>query len=893
MIPCGGPVFLTSGMSEGLNEFAEDAEATKVLHFIAAGLWRKARDAAKELCKKDRGRYLVLLIRANVGLVREMLGKGLVKEAETVVAYLATFAPAEMMATLRLEMAAPTGKRQIKALADSGGAGWWAAALRADEISRTAGSVSAADQAAVDLLVTDGFEPDEAGNDGQAARLAAELKAVRSACAATGEGRWEEAKQALRDLPRQSVFSPWRIFLRGVRCVFEEERETARQCFAQLPTNGALARAAATLTPDLAGNARPAPATATVPLWLAATSQPAAWSASILAAASSWKAGKRIQAFDDLVAGMKEAFPSVVPGLPSLLTDAVLPSHARMNDRDWADSEVFYQRFASERTKANSRLPQSVLAFFRSMCVAEKDEMPHEELDRCWRLLIEMWQKCHGPDRQRDSLAWRWLGDVLGKPADLNNPFDSAAEKRKHAAKVIKAYENAIHADESYEAAWLGLVSLLIRLGETKRSNKMLDELVKKFPRNKGVLMLAGDKAIARKSYPKGIGILRTALALDPLDKALKERIVVALTLRVREACRKGAPTAALWEEIEPLLENNPPGDHYMLSRWMARVRRSLLDTEPKAAAQAEADSIALAPSALIRLFFATTLASVYNIPPRKEWEYAWIVARSSPECTWKSLLEILRVLDFSSAITGWGWKQTKLASDRVLKMAEFLLEPGRLHEDPAGVLGSIDELAALRKRAAETARHAIDYVFRDISDALDQQVNPGAKKTDPRLRLARVLLGHCEPQVALSFLQTIIADAEAAGLPTVAARARECQKEIENQATGFFGDEDEGEDYDEDDSWDDEDEEEDFSSTELAVVQCMGHLKKAIEANDTAEIEKIRASLLELGTRPDLVNGAIRALITVRDSNQSGKTAKAKKSSKKPAADPRQIDLF
>jgi len=864
---------------------------------MAAGLWRKARDAAKELCKKDRGRYLVLLIRANVGLVREMLGKGLLKEAETVVAYLATFAPADTMALLRAEMAAPTGKRQVRALADSDGAGWWVAALRADGISEKGGSVSPADQAAVDLLVTDGFEPDKAENDGQAARLAAELKAVRSACAATGEGRWEEAKQALRDLPRQSVFSQWRIFLRGVRCVFDEERETARQCFAQLPPAGALAWAAASLAPDLAGSVRPAPATARVPLWLAATGQPAAWSAPILAAASSWRAGKRVQAFDDLVAGMKEVFPSVMPGLPALLTDAILPSHARMNEDDWADSEKFYLRFVSDRTKANSRSPQALLAFYRSMCVAEKGEMPHPELDQTWRLLIELWQKRHGADPQRDSLAWCWLGDALATPAERDNPFDDhSAEERKNAAKALKAYENAVEADESSEAAWLGLVSLLIRQGESKRSNKMLDELVKKFPRNKGILILAGDNAIARKSYAKGIGMLRTALALDPLDKAIKDQIVIALTLRVREASRKGTSTAALWAEIEPLLENNPPADHPMLSRWMARVRRSLLDPDPEAAAQAEADAIALAPSAVLRLFFAIILASVYGVPPRKEWEYAWIVARSSPECTWKSLLEILRLLDFTSAISGWSRKQTKLATDRTLKMTEYLVAPDRLKDDPAGVLESISELFTFRKGASEAARHAIDLVMRDIADAIARQVSPGAKKTDPRLRLASVLLGDFESRKAINYLESIITDAEAAGLPAVATQAREVQQRIEDRSSrqplGFFADEDE----DEDDIWEDEDDDESASGGGLAMAQFMEELKTAVASRDPVKIARVRKSLREIGLTEQMIDTAIAAIkiiVNTPGSSPYGKSANAKKPTKRPNADPRQTDLF
>jgi len=37
---------------------------------------------------------------------------------------------------------------------------------------------------------------------------------------------------------------------------------------------------------------------------------------------------------------MKAVFPSFEPGLPALLTDGLLPSSARMNQDDWADSET-------------------------------------------------------------------------------------------------------------------------------------------------------------------------------------------------------------------------------------------------------------------------------------------------------------------------------------------------------------------------------------------------------------------------------------------------------------------------------------------------------------------------------------------------------------------------
>jgi hypothetical protein len=59
---------------------ALDAEQ-RAREFLAREKWRKARDEIKPLVKVDRERYLPLLIQANIGLAREMMGKGQVSEA--------------------------------------------------------------------------------------------------------------------------------------------------------------------------------------------------------------------------------------------------------------------------------------------------------------------------------------------------------------------------------------------------------------------------------------------------------------------------------------------------------------------------------------------------------------------------------------------------------------------------------------------------------------------------------------------------------------------------------------------------------------------------------------------------------------------------------------------
>lgn len=60
----------------------------RIRELLKEGRWRKARDEIKPLLKAERVRFLPLLFEANVGLAREMIGKGLISEARQVVAYL-------------------------------------------------------------------------------------------------------------------------------------------------------------------------------------------------------------------------------------------------------------------------------------------------------------------------------------------------------------------------------------------------------------------------------------------------------------------------------------------------------------------------------------------------------------------------------------------------------------------------------------------------------------------------------------------------------------------------------------------------------------------------------------------------------------------------------------
>src|SRR5687768_9642812 len=80
--------------------------------FLAQKQWRKARDELKPLVKADRPRFLHLLIKANIGLSREMTAKGQVAEAQQVLSYLAGIATSEQMRAAELELTTPTERSE-------------------------------------------------------------------------------------------------------------------------------------------------------------------------------------------------------------------------------------------------------------------------------------------------------------------------------------------------------------------------------------------------------------------------------------------------------------------------------------------------------------------------------------------------------------------------------------------------------------------------------------------------------------------------------------------------------------------------------------------------------------------------------------------------------------
>ncbi|MEO7083158.1 MAG: hypothetical protein ABI442_21670, partial [Gemmatimonadaceae bacterium] len=195
----------TSDAAGANDEFEAKARAD-----FAAGRWRKARDAFKQLCKSDRGTFLPLLIDANMGLARDMLAKGRLSDARQVFAYLKTLAPPSVVAELHrsIEASIPAPVH-IDARSP--------APAPLSLLAGKSGTPAERTRWADDLVLAFNPAPSNGSNAIDAnsgpEEIAADLAAVHDAIEAVCQGNQDRALDLVRPLKRESPFAHWRLFV--------------------------------------------------------------------------------------------------------------------------------------------------------------------------------------------------------------------------------------------------------------------------------------------------------------------------------------------------------------------------------------------------------------------------------------------------------------------------------------------------------------------------------------------------------------------------------------------------------------------------------------------------------------------------------------------------------
>jgi tetratricopeptide (TPR) repeat protein len=624
---------MTDNAGESARSHDMPAEERRIREFLSQARWRKARDEAKPLVKLDRSRYLPLLVEANVGLAREMLAKGLNSEARQVVAYLKTIAPKEVGHSLETEIAV--------AYNDFSGI----AAHSTRLLTEAGPAISESEQCRLaDQLVVAFDKPsgDGLGN------LPAELEAIHSALNHVSAEWFDLAADALRPIGAHSIFRHWKLFIKGLISFHQGDRGRALRLLTGLPDDSVVTRAAAPYLFWLDPKGKRLKDESEPMLQLLARFSGSAQSAStIMRAERLWWEGNPQEMYSLLRKSIEE-FPSERLDWTGALSQFSLNCLSIL-PLDTAEPFVTYLDNLDRHTK--SATEKKMLNRTLSLHFAKSDSL----------LLLEQWDqylrlrdRLDGPNERLSSIAYEWLGTVL-LGLDQKTMWDSGLRlgplrETSNVKAALDALEKSAQLDSGNFQGQLLLVYLYDRLKRHGNRNRLLDQMTGRFPENKRVLFLAGNRCIERKAYVKGLSYLTKALEQDRLDPAIPETIVIARTLYALEQYRRGRTNEArkILEAADSFVVERQ--DDFIRSRWSMLLRRSILEQfygDPESAEKLWTSSRTASPGEEALLFLGHILSRLYRRTSVGVDSFAKKFRAGLASATVSRAVLLLRIFDF------------------------------------------------------------------------------------------------------------------------------------------------------------------------------------------------------------------------------------------------------
>jgi hypothetical protein len=857
--------------------FADDTSAAPILSSLRQGKWRRARDLAKELCKQDKARYLPLLIAANEGLARELLSRGQTSEAAQVVAYLKTIAPPEVVAALQqVQVIAPSS------IPVSDGALHWLQAQRLAERVERSAALLADCWGDVDALVTGNFHPPTAEAGSLEARVGAELTSVLQAVAATATGDWENAQTALRALPRLSIFQHWRMLLRGVRLTHLGERDQAQQCFDTLPPNSTPARAA-TLWREVLGLplptsiAAPSEKRAEILTLMAGGSE--TWGRAISRADGKWRRHDFLGAYETIREPLGKDFPTDVPGLAQVITDAVLPVPANLRtDSEWLD---YAESLWSKTAAGLLSLSETIL--LRKFAVrTQVVQFNIKSLWEDWNKLVVLIRSNSPSDATRDSLLWLAAGQSMQRQLGQPRQFLMRRIDPKDLKLTETAFENATTADPLHAEAQLAFLEFYRQHGTKAQLGKQAEVLIKSLPNHKEGLREAGRLAIQRKAYAKGLEFLQRVRQLDPLDREAAEQIISAILNQASDALKKKPSTIPkLWAQLElelPSASLSNASFAVPCHRWTIRMAQSLIEPDPVLAEKFRLEAQSLAPSLFEAMVYGQFLSHEYRVAPAVSVQRDWATVQASAD--WTLIRRTLIMLEH--------WR-AKLTPREFHSLFMAHLVPAMKH---AGGPPVTQDLEGFRELLAWlwTLDAADDYVqsiyVSNVTTTLKQGLrNQLAESPDPRLQCAWQLLFYMSDEfVETSDVEEILLaltkQNHTAWLPlaNLLLEYLIADDDYDKDDPDMWGDDDE-----DDDDETDFDENAEMSQEELELAEEMSAAGRDPEFSDFIALEqKVQRSTLPPQVKKPLLD-ALKQLIMAQNLRNKPITAKFKKQAKAP----------
>jgi hypothetical protein len=176
----------------------------------------------------------------------------------------------------------------------------------------------------------------------------------------------------------------------------------------------------------------------------------------------------------------------------------------------------------------------------RVLALAAEAKQDWRKAEQHWRSLTEALASRANPEaRLAQGVVFRHLADLVAERPPSDEVEDLQAQY----------LELSLSNDPAHLPTALRLIGRHREAGRSQEWYRAVDRAMRAFPAESAVLGQAVDAAVARKSYKKAAGFARKLLALDPINQAVRQRMIALQIAQARKLMRAARPDLA-WKAL-------------------------------------------------------------------------------------------------------------------------------------------------------------------------------------------------------------------------------------------------------------------------------------------------------------------------------------------------------
>ena len=497
--------------------------------------YRPAIKFAKELHRQQPEKYQALLLKALQGLYRELVAKKQLTRAEAIMTQIMNLADASATDIMELSLALQSGiitpqheKIACLKIVD----------LQGKDLTEADKNII------IDIFIGAPESPEYHPTDSFSRQLHADLIAVRNAFKLICDKQYDTAMDNVSNIKRSSLLAPWRLLLKGITAYYQGADEKALTAFKKLLPTSTPAKVAESylfLLKEAEASQNHAKKEAVLQnVVLLTTSEDPD---KLLARAEIlWNTGRYRDSFRRIKPLFNDLDANSSPFKKRLLrfycnSLFALTPEQQANYLEYMGSNIL--------PPEDQNPPLLKAAFFRIAAIKHEDfSFAEEKAVELWDFFLAEHSLGHPKNSAFNAAIYAHQADLYARNDNFDDndhfsllrrmmsgfeSFDDEIAEAVDYSQAEKLYKKALKSAPENIEINLKLLQLYENRGskEKSKTNRLLDELIRKFPDNKEILLKAGISCLERKALPKGLKYLYQAARLDPTDNKIKEFIVI------------------------------------------------------------------------------------------------------------------------------------------------------------------------------------------------------------------------------------------------------------------------------------------------------------------------------------------------------------------------------